>query len=128
MTKNGKLSKFRCLIKRWNSSGRLARVNGDGATGKEGRAWYSASFCGDKVPEGFQPVYVGKSRRRYLVSSGLVGHPLFQNLIERSGGGVDDGGAVVGCEVVLFDHLLWMLENAEPQLESLDDLVDFYAC
>jgi hypothetical protein len=30
--------------------------------------------------------------------------------------------------VVLFEHLLWMLENADPQPESLDELVEFYAC
>jgi hypothetical protein len=29
---------------------------------------------------------------------------------------------------VMFEHLLWMLENADPQPESLDELVDYYAC
>ncbi|KAG8050117.1 hypothetical protein GUJ93_ZPchr0009g600 [Zizania palustris] len=93
----------------------------------------SVSFHGaDGVPPGLHPVYVGKSRRRYLIAADLVGHPLFQNLVDRSGGGaaggVGPGGTVVGCEVVLFEHLLWMLENADPQPESLDELVEYYAC
>ncbi|GJN16064.1 hypothetical protein PR202_gb03014 [Eleusine coracana subsp. coracana] len=54
----------------------------------------------------------------------LVGHPLFQTLVDRTAG----GGTVVGCEVVLFEHMLWMLENADPQPESLEDLVEYYAC
>ncbi|KAG0469525.1 hypothetical protein HPP92_016240 [Vanilla planifolia] len=125
MAKHGKLSMLRCMIKRWHSSSRTASVcGGEGSVrSHDNDAWQAASFHGDEVPPGFRPVYVGKSRRRYLVSSCLVDHPLFKNLVDDS-----DGEAVVGCEVVLFDHLLWMLENAEPQPESLDDLVDFYAC
>ena len=85
------------------------------------------------MPPGLHPVYVGKSRRRYLIDADLVGHPLFQNLVDRSGGagagvGAGGGGTFVGCEVVLFEHLLWMLENADPQPESLDELVEYYAC
>ncbi|KMT03406.1 hypothetical protein BVRB_8g190940 [Beta vulgaris subsp. vulgaris] len=76
------------------------------------------------------PVYVGKSRRRYMVSSEVLDHPLFRELVERSCGGGYGGveEICVGCEVVLFEHLLWMLNNADPQPESLDELVDFYAC
>jgi hypothetical protein len=81
------------------------------------------------VPKGLHPVYVGKSRRRYLIAEELVGHPLFQTLVDRTGGAAAAGTTVVvGCEVVLFEHLLWMLENADPQPESLDELVDYYAC
>nr|CAD1835634.1 unnamed protein product [Ananas comosus var. bracteatus] len=41
----------------------------------------------DVVPCGLHPIYVDKSRRRYLVSSDLIDHPLFRVLIERSDGG-----------------------------------------
>ncbi|XP_062199624.1 auxin-responsive protein SAUR76-like [Phragmites australis] len=146
MAKGG-LRKLKCMIRRWNSSSRIsrapsgcsARSHDDAGFGEEswrrgvassavaGGGRGSASFHGaDGVPPGLHPVYVGKSRRRYLIAADLVGHPLFQNLIDRSGGGV--GGTVVGCEVVLFEHLLWMLENADPQPESLDELVEYYAC
>ena len=159
MAKGG-LSKLKCMIKRWHSSSRISRTpsgssgrSHDGAGAAVGFAledsWRrgvaassvvaigggggrgSASFHGaDGVPPGLHPVYVGKSRRRYLIAADLVGHPLFQNLVDRSGGaGVGaGGGTVVGCEVVLFEHLLWMLENADPQPESLDELVEYYAC
>ncbi|KAE8659572.1 hypothetical protein F3Y22_tig00116962pilonHSYRG00670 [Hibiscus syriacus] len=100
------------------------------------------------VPKGLHAVYVGKSRRRYLVGSEIICHPLLQELIDRSssaGNGMDDddhdddddvddndnGGGhevVVCCEVVLFEHLLWMLENDGAQLGSMEELVEFYTC
>ncbi|MBA0722814.1 hypothetical protein Golax_003458 [Gossypium laxum] len=77
-----------------------------------------------------QPVYVGKSRRRYLISSDIVENPLFRELAEWSSGENDSDAVInVSCEVVLFEHLLWMLENADPHRpESLAELVEFYAC
>ncbi|KAI6679787.1 hypothetical protein NL676_033668 [Syzygium grande] len=82
-----------------------------------------------------RPVYVGQSRRRYLVRSAVVGHPLFCELAARSGNGApssdddaDSPSFSIACEVVLFEHLLWMLENAESRPEPLDELVEFYAC
>lgn len=80
---------------------------------------------GPSIARDLRAVYVGKSRRRYLISSDVIEHPLFRQLVERSG---DSEAITVGCEVVLFEHLLWMLENADPQPESLHELVDFYAC
>jgi hypothetical protein len=75
------------------------------------------------------PVYNGKSRRRYLIAEELVGHPLFQTLVDcTSGGGAESCCKLVGCEDVLFEHMLWMLENADPPPESLDELVEYYAC
>lgn len=130
---SGRLSKLKCMIKRWHSSSRLTpAAPASAAAGAASR--HSASFHGDEVPPGLHAVYVGKSRRRYLVSEQIVGHPLFRVLAERSDGAAAaaaaaaGGGTAVGCEVVLFEHLLWMLENAEPQPESLDELVEFYAC
>ena len=133
MAKGG-LSKLRCMIRRWHSSSRIARAPSpgeDGHAGGGGGDARGASFHGaDEVPKGLHPVYVGKSRRRYLIAGELVGHPLFQPLVHRAGGGggAEAGCTVVGCEVVLFEHLLWMLENADPQPESLDELVEYYAC
>ena len=127
MAKGGGLGKLRCVMRRWHSSSRIARAPAPGEAGGDARG---ASFHGaaDEVPKGLHPVYVGKSRRRYLIAEELVGHPLFQSLVHRTGGGAEAGCTVVGCEVVLFEHLLWMLENADPQPESLDELVEYYAC
>ncbi|PUZ51747.1 hypothetical protein GQ55_6G214100 [Panicum hallii var. hallii] len=126
MAKGG-LGKLRCMMRRWHSSSHISRAPSatDGAGGDvRGASFHSA----DEVPKGLHPVYVGKSRRRYLIAEDLVGHPLFQTLVHRTGGGAESGCTVVGCEVVLFEHLLWMLENADPQPESLDELVEYYAC
>ncbi|KAG8087468.1 hypothetical protein GUJ93_ZPchr0010g8101 [Zizania palustris] len=138
----GGLSKLRCMIRRWHSSSRIARAPSAGdlqagraaAAAAAGTGSRAASFHGaDEVPKGLHTVYVGKSRRRYLIAEELVGHPLFQNLVDRTGGSSGCGGeaggtTVVGCEVVLFEHMLWMLQNADPQPESLDELVEYYAC
>ncbi|VAI32545.1 auxin-responsive protein SAUR76-like [Triticum dicoccoides] len=143
MAKGGLSSKLKCMIRRWHSSSRISRTPSAVSHGGEeedpwgrgvggGGGGGAASFHGaDGVPPGLHPVYVGKSRRRYLIAADLVCHPLFQNLVDRSGGGVGGdgaGGTIIGCEVVLFEHLLWMLENADPQPESLDELVEYYAC
>lgn len=125
MTKGGKLTKLKSVLKRWQSLGKLNRSGSSIAATNH-------SFSSDNDDDDCQisqdhlyPVYVGKSRRRYLISSEVADHPLFRELIDRSG---DSETVTIGCEVVLFEHLLWMLENADPQPESLDELVDFYAC
>ncbi|CAO2202073.1 unnamed protein product [Urochloa humidicola] len=133
MAKGG-LGKLRCMVRRWHSSGRIISGAPSSPGEEDGHAGAAvarggASFHGaDEVPKGLHPVYVGKSRRRYLIAEDLVSHPLFQTLVHRTGGGAETGCTVVGCEVVLFEHLLWMLENADPQPESLDELVEYYAC
>ncbi|XP_022999997.1 uncharacterized protein LOC111494314 isoform X2 [Cucurbita maxima] len=38
------------------------------------------------------------------------------------------GAVVISCEVVMFEHLLWMLENSAAQLSSTEELVEFYTC
>ncbi|XP_061369058.1 auxin-responsive protein SAUR78-like [Gastrolobium bilobum] len=124
MAKGGKLTKLKSVLKKWNS---FSNNNN-----KQSRASISAvandESSSDSGPE-LRPVYVGKTRRRYLVSSEVVGNPLFRELVDRSEENEDDVDTInVACEVVLFEHLLWMLENADPQPESLDELVEFYAC
>ncbi|XP_022735055.1 uncharacterized protein LOC111288434 [Durio zibethinus] len=76
----------------------------------------------------WETIYVGSTRKRYVVSSKYLNHPLLNALIERSKqkhGGED---ILVKCEVVVFDHLLWMLENSDPNLilDSLEELADLY--
>ncbi|KAK4420584.1 Auxin-responsive protein SAUR76 [Sesamum alatum] len=81
--------------------------------------------------ETYQTIFVGSSRRRYVVSSKYLDHPLMNALIEKSTvetGQDGDPGIHVKCEVVLFDHLLWMLKNADPNLisDSLEELAELY--
>ncbi|KAJ1408286.1 Small auxin-up RNA [Sesbania bispinosa] len=128
MAKVGKLTKLKSAIKRWPSLTKLSRNNScvSSNSKKEEGSATTTSF------KELHAVYVGKSRRRYLVSSDVINHPVFQELVDRSSsssGGCDDhDGVVVSCEVVLFEHLLWMLESSETQLGSMDELVEFYTC
>nr|XP_040244830.1 serine/threonine-protein kinase tricornered isoform X2 [Aegilops tauschii subsp. strangulata] len=61
-------------------------------------------------------VFVGSSRRRYVISARHLRHPLIAALIDGDAGDGDVRNSkepvAVRCEVVLFDHLLWMLDNA----------------
>jgi hypothetical protein len=122
MAKGGKLMKLKSALKKWNSFG----------NGKQSRHSISAVADEDSSSSrsDLHTVFVGKSRRLYRVTSDVVDNPVFRELVERSRETEqqNDTVNVVACEVVLFEHLLWMLENADPQPESLDELVDFYAC
>lgn len=128
MAKGGKLTKLKSVLKKWHSFGKLGRSNSSIAAANHSSDEDSSSSSFDRMTSGrdFLPVLVGKSRRRYLVNSNIVDHPVFRELMETTSD--DEDEIVVGCEVVLFEHLLWMLENADPQPESLDELVEFYAC
>ncbi|KAM7530358.1 hypothetical protein LguiB_033768 [Lonicera macranthoides] len=70
-------------------------------------------------------VFVGSTRRQYVISSKYLSHPLLSALLEKE---YSNGDLYVRCEVVLFDHLLWMLDNAEDELstESFPELAQFY--
>ncbi|XP_058078871.1 auxin-responsive protein SAUR76-like [Magnolia sinica] len=130
MGKGSNLATLKCMFKKWQSAANLRRPNSNSSGNSSIAAnpvddtWKDSSVTRD----GLHPVYVGKSRRRYLISSHLVDHPLFRVLADKSPAGAGSDAMTVGCEVVLFEHLLWMLENADPQPESLDELVEFYAC
>lgn len=128
MAKGGKLTKLKSVLKKWNSFG-----NGNGSGKRNSISAVadeeSSSPSSSSSRSDLHNVYVGKSRRLYRVSSDVVDHPVFRELVERSRESQEQNDTVnVACEVVLFEHLLWMLENADPQPESLDELVDFYAC
>ncbi|OAY30246.1 auxin-responsive protein SAUR77 [Manihot esculenta] len=79
--------------------------------------------------EEHETIFVGSTRKRYVINSKYLSHPLVNALIEKSKQKHGEEVLVVKCEVVLFDHLLWMLENADPtnlSLDSLEELADLY--
>nr|GEY59668.1 auxin-responsive protein SAUR50-like [Tanacetum cinerariifolium] len=109
------------MLKKWHSLGKSS-------SNSRSSSAIAADQEQDEAYTSYQlAVYVGKSRRRYYISSKVAEHRVFQELVERCAGSSGDE-VVVDCEVVLFEHLLWMLDNADPQPDSLDDLVDLYAC
>ncbi|KAL9678138.1 hypothetical protein QQ045_015977 [Rhodiola kirilowii] len=73
-------------------------------------------------------VYVGSAKRRYVINSKYLIHPAVSALIERSkqNPGKD---ICIRCEVVMFEHLLWMVDNAADHLisgASFEELADLY--
>ncbi|CAD6269254.1 unnamed protein product [Miscanthus lutarioriparius] len=83
------------------------------------------------VGSGAVAVLVGSSRRRYVISAEHLSHPLIAALIDD--GRHKDQPIAVNCEVVLFDHLLWMLDNAvdlhgEGDDDAMRELAQLYAC
>ncbi|XP_073026631.1 auxin-responsive protein SAUR76 [Primulina eburnea] len=88
--------------------------------------------CSIDFDEPCETIFVGSSRKRYTVSSKHLNHPLLNALIEKSNENSGSGRVSdlsVKCEVVLFDHILWMLDNADPTLtlDSLEELAELYA-
>ena len=83
----------------------------------------------DEVPEGCKAVYVGKCRRRYFISAEYLNHPVLSVLT------VDKfrDGCSLACEVVLFEHLVWILENSDPESihdsdSTLEEMAELYSC
>ncbi|XP_038899559.1 auxin-responsive protein SAUR78 [Benincasa hispida] len=82
-------------------------------------------------------LYVGSTRKRYAISSKYLSHPLLNALIDKSKSkkllanddDEEEDCISVRCEVVLFDHLLWMLENSDPNISfdsNLEELAELY--
>ncbi|KMZ68888.1 SAUR-like auxin-responsive protein family [Zostera marina] len=76
-------------------------------------------------------VFVGSSRRSYNINAKHLTHPLMNTLLEKKHANNGDNYITVRCEVVLFDHLLWMLENVDLDVisdgGSLEELANLYA-
>ncbi|KAH7543888.1 hypothetical protein ACOSP7_031270 [Xanthoceras sorbifolium] len=99
------------------------------------QAWGGGDHDQDHGDHQSETIFVGSTRKRYVVSSKYLNHPLLNALIEKSKQKQMNGDhdhhdyILVKCEVVLFDHLLWMLENADPNdliFDSLEELADLY--
>ncbi|XP_010537646.1 PREDICTED: uncharacterized protein LOC104812268 [Tarenaya hassleriana] len=134
MAKVGKLTKLKSAMKRWPSFTKTHHSASASAT-------VSGDSSGVELPKGnggdnLHVVYVGKCRRPYALSSDIIGHPLFQELVDRSSRFAEhDREIVVACEVVLFEHLLWMLKNINCSHGdghdgfgggSMEELAEFY--
>ncbi|CAN6896178.1 unnamed protein product [Brassica oleracea var. botrytis] len=128
MAKFGKLTK---LIKKWPS---FTKNHHPATESSSSVATSKVSKCDGDL----QLVYVGKSRRPYMLSSNVINHPLVQELLDRSSRFIeerhDQKTVLVACEVVLFEHLLWMLEDSfsdhddddDREIGSVQELAEFY--
>jgi hypothetical protein len=93
----------------------------------------SSATTADDVPTGHLAVYVGRERRRFVIDAHYLNNTLVRGLIEKSG---DENatdrdrpdGLTIACEVVLFEHLLWLIETNDPDARQMetDELLDYY--
>ncbi|KAG0497699.1 hypothetical protein HPP92_002390 [Vanilla planifolia] len=108
-----------CRITRASSSS--PDVGAASARSTQDDTWHG---CQDDIPAGFHPYHVGKSRRRYRTFLPRRAPVLFRTSRSarrrRRHRGRMRGSALRAPPL--------MLENADPKPESLDELVDFYAC
>ncbi|XP_047313289.1 auxin-responsive protein SAUR76-like [Impatiens glandulifera] len=137
--KGGKLTKLKSALKNWPSfttrnSNEQRRIRNSSDAGVTLSVPDNDEPLVPSADEKLQAVYVGRCRRQYFVTSEVINHPLFQVLVDKSelgSGGSGEGGIIVACEVVMFDHLLWMLENTDSSTQldpnSMDELVEFYS-
>ncbi|XP_047309937.1 auxin-responsive protein SAUR76-like [Impatiens glandulifera] len=136
-----KKGKLRKLLKNWSFlSKRISKERRPNATGADvtpvGNVDDDAAVnivFSSSGTENLQAVYVGRSRRQYFVTSEVINQPLFQALVDKSEvSGEASSTIVVSCEVVLFEHFLWMLKNTDSSTyfdsNSMDELVEFYTC
>jgi len=86
----------------------------------------------DDVPEGYLVVYVGEERCRFVIKAKYLSYPVFKALLNKSAeeyGYEHKGGLEIACEVVFFEHLLYLIETNDPSLSSMeiDELAGYYA-
>ncbi|KAJ4879406.1 SAUR-like auxin-responsive protein family [Raphanus sativus] len=131
MAKIGKLTRLKSIIKKWPS---FTKNHHSTTESTSSAATTKVSNCDD-----LQLVYVGKSRRPYMLSSHVINHPLVQELLDRSSRFIeerhDQKTVVVACEVVMFEHLLWILgdscsdhddDDDDRKIGSVQELAEFY--
>ncbi|XP_072967958.1 auxin-induced protein 15A-like [Typha angustifolia] len=65
------------------------------------------------VPKGHFPVYVGETKKRFVIPISYLGHPLLQSLLDRAEEefGLDHaiGGIRVPCEEEVFTSMAFLL-------------------
>jgi hypothetical protein len=84
------------------------------------------------VPRGFLAVYVGREKKRFVISANYLNHAIFRMLLEKSAeelGFEHKGGLPIACDASFFEHLLWLIESNDPALRNIEinDLCGFCA-
>ncbi|KAK8968749.1 hypothetical protein KSP40_PGU004338 [Platanthera guangdongensis] len=113
-------------LKRSSSYATLSRSKS--AKEEETLLWTGDDVDASSVGVAVVVVFVGSSRRRCMVKAEHLRHPVISALMEPAS---EERISIVKCEVVLFHHLIWMLENngdLEPAAGgSPEELAALYA-
>ncbi|KAI5056973.1 hypothetical protein GOP47_0028791 [Adiantum capillus-veneris] len=123
------------LLRGSSSCGRSTSTSSSSSSLCEGNGCSGEAHHEQLPPVGFLAIYVGRERRRFEIRAEHINHPLLRGLLERTeeefGLNQRGGLAIPACEVVLFEHLLWMVENEDMEYlfedpTELRELLDFY--
>ncbi|KAI3507854.1 hypothetical protein L2E82_20555 [Cichorium intybus] len=76
------------------------------------------------TPTGFIALYIGEERRRFVVPTGYLSHPLFKMLLDKASdefGFEQKNGLVVPCSVTAFQEVVSVVEccNGKFDLSNL---------
>lgn len=90
---------------------------------------YTEESPNDTIPVGYFPMYVGEERRRYVVPTTYLSHPLIKILLEKASQefGFDQrNGLVLPCSVATFQEVLAAIQcnNGQFDLANIfEDLI-----
>lgn len=83
----------------------------------------SRSCREDEIPEGCLAVYVGKERRRFVIPTVYLSHPIFLMLLDKAReeyGFKQKEGLTVPCDVEIFEESLWLIECSQSASGQFD--------
>lgn len=85
----------------------------------------SLSAVPPDVPSGHLAVYVGRQcRKRFVIRAAYLSHPVFRSLLERAEeefGYAQQGGLVIPCDELLFEHILSLFsQNDHAAVRHID--------
>ena len=72
------------------------------------------------TPRGYLAMYVGEEKRRFLVKTHILNHPLFSVLLEKAKeefGFEQKGPLTIPCDIAFFEHILLLVESNGPCIE-----------
>lgn len=77
----------------------------------------------DEIPEGCFAVYVGEERRRFVIPTDYLSHPIFLMLLDKAReeyGFKQKEGLTVPCNVEIFEESLWLIECSQSASGQFD--------
>ncbi|XP_071714132.1 auxin-induced protein 15A-like [Rutidosis leptorrhynchoides] len=72
------------------------------------------------TPTGFLALYIGEERRRFVVPTGYLSHPLFKMLLDKASdefGFEQKDGLVVPCSVAAFQEVVTAVEGSNGKFD-----------
>lgn len=77
----------------------------------------------DEIPEGCLAVYVGEERKRFVIPTVYLSHPVFHMLLDKAReeyGFRQKEGLTVPCSVEVFEESLWIIECSQATSGQFD--------